>query len=317
MKYQQVTLIERYLISHFNVKGYSISNIAKELSRHKSTIYRELKRNRATDGSYKSQRAFERATARRRRSRRNSHFTKSDWNIVDKHLKIDWSPEQISAKLKELGILKISKETIYKRIWKDFRLGGKQHLLLRQSPKKRRKRYRQYDSRGVLPGKRHISERPKAAEKRLEIGHYEIDLVHGKYGGKPCVLTLVDRKSRYVVISKLRNKTKKEVNRKLVPLIRRFGIKTITSDNGVEFHGYKNVEKLTGVMFYFATPHHSWERGTSENMNGLIRQYLPRTKTMRLTNQYKCNWIAKRLNTRPKKIHGYKTAKEVHFGNSN
>ena len=148
------------------------------------------------------------------------------------------------------------RSTIYKRIWKDKREGGRLFKSLRQVSKKRRKRYRAYDSRGVLPGKRHISQRPKEAWDRSEKGHFEGDLMHGKWG-KPCILTMVDRMTRLTVIAKLPDKTKRSVNRRLVPIIRTFGIKTITLDNGCEFHGYKAVELETGVRWYFATRHHS------------------------------------------------------------
>ena len=105
-----------------------------------------------------------------------------------------------------------------------------------------------------------------------------------------------------------------EVHRALVQAIRRFEIKTLTSDNGTEFHDYKHVEELTGVMFFFAAPYHSWERGTSENTNGLIRQYVPKRASMAGVTQWDCNAIANRLNTRPRKILSLSTPEEAHYG---
>ena len=312
MKYQQVTEKERYLLAFLKNSGRSVFQIAFALNRHRSTIYRELRRNRKQDICYGVDRACEMARARRYKSRRNSHFSQKEWEMVVVKLTMEeWSPEQISLKFREKGILKISWETIYKRIWKDKQEGGRLFKSLRQVSKKRRKRYRAYDSRGVLPGKRHISERPKEAWDRSEKGHFEGDLMHGKWG-KPCVLTLVDRMTRLTIIAKLPNKTMRSVNSRLVPIIRKFGIKTITLDNGCEFHGYKRVERRTIAKFFFATPHHSWERGTNENTNGLIRQYLPKTRSMVGVTQWQCNRISKKLNTRPRKCLGLKTPGELY-----
>jgi IS30 family transposase len=312
MKYQQVTENQRYIISHLRTQRKSVREIAKETGRHRSTIAREINRNRSSDGRYQPYIADEIAVYRRSLSRRNSYFKEADWNLVLNRLRLDWSPEQISLKLAESGELQIHWETIYRYIWADKSKGGLLFHHLRQSPKKRRKRYRSRDSRGVLPGKRHISERPKEATGRLERGHFEIDLVHG-YQGRSCVMTLVDRKSRLVIVTKLKNKMVKEINKHLIPLIKKHGIKTITSDNGCEFHGYKEVEEATGVKFYFATPHHSWERGTSENTNGLIRQYLPKWRSMRYVSQALCDFITRRLNQRPRKILDLKTPEESHY----
>jgi IS30 family transposase len=312
MSYQQVTENQRYIIAHMRTQGKSVLEIARETGRHRSTIAREINRNRSSDGRYQPYIAQQGALYRRSKSRRNSYFTEADWKLVLKKLQLEWSPEQISLKLAERGQLRIHWESIYRYIKADKENGGILFHYLRQSPKLRRKRYRSRDSRGILPGKRHIDERPQAAKGRTEIGHFEIDLVHG-FRGRSCVMTLVDRKSRFTIITKLKNKMVKEVNAHLIPLIKRHGIKTITSDNGCEFHGYKEVEEATEAKFYFATPHHSWERGTSENTNGLIRQYLPKWMSMRYVNQTFCDYISRRLNQRPRKILDLKTPEEIHF----
>jgi hypothetical protein len=121
-------------------------------------------------------------------------------------------------------------------------------------------------------------------------------------------MTLVDRKSRFTIVTKLRNKMVKEVNAHLIPIILKFGIKTITSDNGCEFHGFKEVEAATEAKFFFATPHHSWERGTSENTNGLIRQYLPKWMSMRHVTQAFCDFYCSTLER--------KTQEEIRLGNT-
>jgi len=310
--YQQITENQRYIISLLRGEGRSVAQIAKAMGRHRSTIDREIRRNKSSDGRYQPNIADQVAVFRRSKSRRNTYFEAAAWRVVLRRLNRNWSPEQISLKLAETGKLHIHWETIYRYIWADKEKGGFLYLHLRQSPKLRRKRYRSRDSRGVLPGKRHISERPLKAENRLEWGHFEIDLVHG-YSGRSCILTLVDRKTRFTIIEKLKNKTTEEVNAHLIPLVKRYGIKTITSDNGCEFHGYKEVEKAVKVRFYFATPHHSWERGTSENTNGLIRQYLPKWQSMRYTTQAYCDSISRSLNQRPRKILSLKTPEECRY----
>jgi IS30 family transposase len=168
------------------------------------------------------------------------------------------------------------------------------YKLLRQPGKKRRKRYGAYDSRGHLAGKRHISERPAAAENRTLLGHWEIDTVLGST--KHCIVTLVERKIGYLIIGKLRNRTVAEFNRVASQLINSapVPIHTITADNGTEFQGYKLFEAATTARFFFATPHHSWERGTNENTNGLIRQYLPKRTSLARLSQANCNRIAGR-----------------------
>lgn len=129
-----------------------------------------------------------------------------------------------------------------------------------------------------------------------------------------CVLTLVDRKAGYVFIGKLRNRSVRATNACATRIINRaqHRTKTLTLDNGTEFHGYKTIEAQTGTTIYFATPHHSWERGTNENTNGLIRQYLPKRKSMKAINQRDCDRIAGQLNNRPRKRLGFLTPAEVY-----
>ncbi len=316
MRYQQLTSADRYTISALKLEGLSCTRIAQRLGRHRSTIYRELARNRFTHNpGYWPERAQARCMARRRTCHRNTRFTEVDFARVESLLRIEWSPEQISCYLAKQKELQISHETIYKYIWEDRRNHGELHKHLRCAQKKRRKRYKHYDSRGVLANKRHISERPMSVESRRLKGHWEIDTVMG-HGNKHCIVTLVERKTGYLVIGKLPCRTKEELNKRVIQLINQNldSFKTITADNGTEFHGYKDIEEATGVAFYFATPYHSWERGTNENTNGLIRQYLPKRTSMAALSQHQCNAIAKRINTRPRRRLEYKTPEECFYG---
>ncbi|MEO6095725.1 MAG: IS30 family transposase, partial [Fibrobacteria bacterium] len=200
--------------------------------------------------------AHEQSRARLRRVRRKSQFSNETRALVFSKIGVEWAPEQVSGWLKNSQGTAIAAKTIYRWIKKDRKEGGELYRHLRQARKRRRKAYRSKDSRGKLAGKRHISTRPKESEQRLTYGHFEIDLVLGKVT-KYCALTLVDRKTRYSIVRKLMNKTMEEVNRVLIPLIWEFGIKSLTADNGCEFHGYKDVERETTVRWYFATPHRS------------------------------------------------------------
>jgi IS30 family transposase len=315
MNYRQLNAEERSVLAALRTMGLSRAEMARQMGRHRSTVGRELKRNAAPyDGWYRAARAHQRAHARRYRSRRNSQFDGAQWARVEELLKEEWSPEQVSGHLGRRREFEISHETIYRHVWRDLRGGGTLHLHLRCARKQCRKRYGRYDSRGRLEGKRKIGERPAAIEKRRRTGHWEIDTMMGESLGasSDCILTLVERKTGCVLIGKLQARTAAEANRALLELVARHPgrVATITADNGTEFHWYGKVEEVSPVKFYFATPHHSWERGTNENTNGLIRQYLPKGESMRGLTQKQCDAIAEHLNNRPRKRHGYKTPNE-------
>ena len=312
MKYRQLNAEERSVLAALRTVGLNQAEIARELGRHPSTVSRELKRNAAPyDGWYRAGRAHQRAHARRYRSRRNSQFGRAQWKRVEELLKEKWSPEQVSGHLALTGELLISHETIYRHVWRDRKKGGRLHQHLRCAQKQCRKRYGRHDSRGRLAGKRMIGERPASVEKRRRIGHWEIDTVMGQSLGESsdCILTLVERKTGYVLIGKLAARTAEQASGATIKLLKRHPgrCQTITSDNGTEFHRYADIEAASGLKFYFATPHHSWERGTNENTNGLIRQYLPKGVSMTGLTQKECDAIADKLNNRPRKRHGYKT----------
>ncbi len=290
MSHHQITSEERYTIARLRLKRFPVSKIAKILGRHR---------------------------ARRRECRRKWYFTDEELQMVIALIRLDWSPEQVSGWLKEHGILSISHATIYRYVWYDFFYGGTLYRHLRQANKQRRKRHNSLDFRGIMSGKRHISERPKGAENKSRIGHWEIDTVIGSRNDTHCIVTLVERKTKYTLIGKLSCRTTKELNQMTIKLIKnqhRF-VRTITADNGTEFHGFKEIEKCTDTEFYFANPYHSWERGLNENTNGLIRQYLPKGKSMAHITQKDCNRIAEKLNKRPRKILNYKTPEQCYVGN--
>lgn len=314
--YTQLTSEERYALSTLRKQGVHQAAIARALGRSPSTISREIRRNsRPSDGHYRPFEADISARVRRSRSRRNQRFSKRDWDLVEAHLRLDWSPEQVSGRFKRDGTLRMSHETIYGHVWADKRRGGTLYTHLRCAAKKRRKRYGSRDRRGCLVGKKRIEERPPGALNRSRVGHLEGDLMHGTATEKPCILTLVDRKTGFVMIGKQNSRTAADTTRRMVALLRRAPrqTRTVTLDNGTEFHSYKQVEAKTDAEIYFAHPHHSWERGTSENTNGLIRQYLRKGQSMASLTQRRCDRIARRLNSRPRKRLDYRTPEECHI----
>jgi IS30 family transposase len=313
-KYHQLTHEERYSITALLRTGCTQAEIAAELGRAPSTISRELRRNATRhDGHYRAEKAQQYSTARRRRERRRSWFSAEQMTEVKALLKKKWSPEQVSATLKARGVCSISHETIYRYVLRDKKAGGTLYTHMRIMSKKVRKRYNGKDSRGVLAGKRHITERPIEAEKRLQVGHWEGDTVMGS-DKHACVLTLVDRRSGYAVIKKLTSRTAAQATQAAATAIAQQPGKfsTITFDNGTEFHSYAQLERDFPVICYFATPYHSWERGSNENLNGLIRQYLPKGTCLKRLTQKECDYIANELNTRPRKRHGFKTPMEIY-----
>ncbi len=314
MTYRQLTPEDRYMLAALRRQGLNPSQIARSLGRHRSTVCREVSRNSTrADGRYRAFTAQERTNGRRSRSRRNLRFSVDDFALVNELLRRQWSPEQVAGHLGRIGHLRISHETIYRHIWRDKRAGGLLYTHLRGARKRRRKRYGSYDSRGKLSGKRPISDRPASVETRGEVGHWEIDTVMGA-GSKDCIVSMVERKTGLLLIGKLEVRTTASLNRRVIGIIKRHegAFQTITSDNGTEFHDYRRIEERTSTLFYFARPYHSWERGSNENANGLIRQYLPKGTSMAGLSQQQCNAIARKLNRRPRKRLGFRTPLECY-----
>jgi len=315
MMYRQITFAERYTLGLLRRDGASAAAIARTLGRHRSSISREMRRNATHhDGTYRPQLADWYARGRRSHSRRNTQFTRTDWARVETLVREDWSPEQVAGRLRRDGVLAISHETIYRYLWADKVAGGQLYRHLRGARKLKRKRYGAYDSRGRLAGKRPIAARPSGASNRSRFGHWEGDTMLGAGQAGPCVLTLVERKSGFLMVGKLEQRTGAHVNQRAQQLItsQPRPVRTITVDNGTEFHSYAALEARIPARFYFATPHHAWERGTNENTNGLLRQYLPKGASMSTLSQHDCNRIATKLNRRPRKRLGYRTPEECY-----
>jgi len=305
MTYKHLSQAERYQIHALMKVGHNQSQIAKVLDRSKSTISRELSLNTGSRG-YRPKQACE-MSADRAQNSRNANTVQAWVNDqAQLLLQLQWSPEQIASKLP------ISHETVYLRVYADKAQGGTLWKNLRCQKQKRKRYAGGRDRRGQIPNRRPLSERPLHIQARKQVGHWECDTVIGA-SHKGAVVTMVERKSGYAVIAKVSNKTSAAVSSaivgKLQPLAAR--VKTLTVDNGKEFAGHAYIDEKLQSTAYFARPFASWERGSNENLNGLLRQYVPKKRAMSTVTDEEIRMIQIRLNNRPRKRLGFRTPAEV------
>ena len=309
--YTHLTPKERYYIKTRLRAGDSHSEIARSIGRSPSTVSRELRRNRGQRG-YRPKQAQRLADGRHAARWRGVRLTDSVRSHVVAKLGEDWSPEQISGRMRLEGGDWVSHETIYRLVWRDKRAGGDLHTHLRHSPRKRRKRYGKNDFRGRIPGRTDISERPAVVDARSRFGDWEGDTVIGK-GHRGGLVTLAERRSRALLAGRIARKTKAETADALRRITKGLeGIfDTITYDNGREFSDHALVSEATGSDAYFARPYHSWERGLNEHSNGLLRQYFPKSMPLDQVTDEQVRHAVSRINNRPRKCLGFKTPVEV------
>lgn len=233
------------------------------------------------------------------------------WQVVESRLKDAWSPQQISARLAVNGQPGVSHESIYRRIYADKRKGGSLHLTLR-CQKARKKRHTGRERRGTIPNQVSIEKRPAVVAERARFGDWEADLVIGA-GQKQALVTINERTSRYALIAHVPFKTAQAVSDAMIALLNPFStcVHTLTTDNGREFAQHERIAAKLNADFYFAHPYSSWERGANENMNGLIRQFFPKTMAFDSITGNDITFAMERLNHRPRKCLGFKTPHEV------
>jgi transposase, IS30 family len=311
-QYRHLTKEDRYHIKAQWDAGKTVSRIAEKLDCDKSTISRELRRNKGKRG-YRPQQAHRMARERWKGAEKAVKMTPELIEVIEERLRRKWSPEQICGRLKREGKATVSHERIYQHVLADKRNGGELWRCLRWSQRRRRKRYGRADCRGEIPGRVSIEKRGRKANKRKRVGHLERDLVIGK-NHRGALLTIVDRKSRLTLAARVKGKTAKEVHAATVKVLGpiRRALKTITNDNGKEFASHKKTAKELKVKIYFSHPYSSWERGTNENTNGLLRQYFPK-KTTDFTKvaPREVSRVVSELNSRPRKRLGFRTPIEV------
>lgn len=310
--YHQLTREQRYQIAALLESGHNQSEIALYLGVHKSTVSRELQRNTATRG-YLPRHAHLLALARRSVKAR-CRLTTRHWTEVQRLICLDWSPQQIAERAQAEGAFRVSPEWIYQHLLRNKRLGGDLHLHLR-CQKIRRKRYgKARRVRGAIAGRVGIVARPAVVAQRQRLGDWEGDTLAG-CRWRTGVLTLVERKSRYTQLARLANKsapvTASAVARRLRPHAAR--VHTLTVDNGQEFARHQIITQRLQTPVYFADPYAPWQRGTVENVNGLLRQYFPKKLDFSTLTTRKLRRAENRLNHRPRKCLGYRTPHEVFF----
>ena len=312
--YSQLTLEKRYGIYTLLKTGHNQSKIAEVVGVHKSTINRELKRNRGGRG-YRPKQANAFAEDRHR-AKVCFRIDGNTWAFVERLICKEWSPEQISGWMKENMGIAVSHEWIYQYVLKDKLAGGSLYLHLR-CKKKRKKRYGSNDRRGNLINRVSIDERPDIVDGRNRIGDWEADTIIGK-AHKQAIVSLTERKSGLALVYKVDRRTKENTESAMKQLLYSISdqVHTITSDNGKEFGNHEKIAKGLKCNFYFAHAYSSWERGTNENTNGLIRQYFPKNRDFRTITDKELIHAMKRLNNRPRKRFGYKTPNQVFFGES-
>lgn len=311
MNYTQLAREQRYQINILKKAGHNQTYIALMIGCHKSTISRELRRNRGQKG-YRHYQAGELALDRQCNAYR-SRIAWQTWQQVERLLGQDWSPEQIAGWLKRERQPTVSHEWIYLYVYADKRRGGTLHRHLR-SQKKQRKRYSGYIRRGQIPNRTSIDKRPKIVASKGRFGDWEADTIIGARH-KGGILCAVERKSKLTRLRKLATKSAAETKDNTIELLAPLAAKvhTITVDNGKEFCEHELIATSLQARIYFAHPYSSWERGLNENTNGLVRQYFPKKYEFSRISDSDLQHVEDLLNNRPRKTLDYRTPNEVFF----
>lgn len=315
-----LTLAEREEISRAVVAGLSIRAIATTLGRAPSTVSREIKRNGGQE-NYRANQADQAAWNRGHRPKvcklvQNRALAR----IVAMKLRMLWSPEQIAGWLKHTyprdESHHVSHETIYRSLFIQARGALKKELLAHLRRTRGMRRSRHYTQKTAIHGQIidavSISERPPGIEDRAVPGHWEGDLVFGS--GNSQIATLVERQTRYVMLVKLDGKDSQTVVNALIKNAQKLPqelYKSLTWDRGTEMHGHKKFTVATDIQVYFCDPQSPWQRGSNENTNGLLRQYMPKGMNLSGFSQVQLNAIARQLNERPRKTLGFHTPAEM------
>ncbi|RZK36395.1 MAG: IS30 family transposase [Hymenobacter sp.] len=313
LTYQRLTLPQRYLIQTLHRHKKTQQFIAQQIGVSQSTVSRELATfKRQLPQSYDAQHAHQRAATAKKRTpyKLKGHLL----NIVLTRLRDRLSPEQICGEMQRIAQQKrLHHETIYRYIYRHEKLSDRQgtdHERLAQYLRIRhRKKYKKRGKPGkrqLIPNRVSIEHRPAIVETNTEVGHWEADTVIGK-GHDGALLTLVERRTKYVLIVKLASKQAGTLAAAATKAFRRseLPVKTITFDNGLEFARHESIGRQLGAATYFAHPYHSWERGLNENTNGLIRQYIPKDCPISVVRSVDVSWLEDQLNHRPRKSLGY------------
>ncbi len=312
MAYKRVTGEERRLIWRWRQEGIGLREMGRRLGRAASSILREVARNLGERG-YRPKQAQEKASDRARRPgvRRFTEEVRAD---CESRLRQGWAPDAIAGRARLEGRAWVCKDTLYKHVYADAKTGGTLWKHLPRSRRKRRRRCPRVEGRGRgrIPNQRRIDTRPAEVETRASVGHWEGDLINGA-NGTGNLVTLVERSTRYSLVGRTDAKDAAEVAAEICAL---FGLMPpqarlgMTLDNGKEFARHEEFAQSLGMDVFFAYPYHSWERGTNENVNGLIRRLHPKKSSFAGIGAEELKRIDEFLNDRPKKCLGWRTPRE-------
>lgn len=304
---------ERVKIEAFIENGLSNGEIAKRLKRNKSSITREINRNKGGPHRRHYRADFAQKQSRCRRYRANSNNPKKGseiWEYVEEKLKLGWTPEIISGRIEiDLG-LKVSHESIYKHV---YRAHGDLSRYLPSGRVWRRPKSLRKTPRIKIPNRISILERPESINAREEEGHWESDSIVSRKS-KVGLQVMVERKIRYVQITKISNLTAQVTENTILSRLSTFDEgfrKSITYDNGSENSNHEKINEVLGTRSYFCEPYHSWEKGSVEQVNMLIRRYIPKGTNLALITDKEIQDIENALNNRPRKCLGYQTPQEL------
>jgi transposase, IS30 family len=311
--YKQLSLDERYQIVAMLRLKRSVREIAHELDRHPSTIYRELKRNSEPYFAhpYLAPRAQKKTAARRIAKGEGQRKIQGELQeAVERKLRLSWSPEQICGRLRVEDSIILSHETIYQHILRDSKRLGFYRYCLRYGGYKHHRFKKSRMAEKTRARKNWIEDRPASANNRSELGHWERDCLLGKRG-EAAMLTMVDRKSRYLRVIRVSRLDADTVAKATFDGLQGLPTRTITNDNGIEFQRDESLQKTMSVPIYFCNPYSPWERGSVENANGLLRQYLKKGSDFDALPSWMPSALEETINFRPRKVLGFRTPHEV------
>ena len=309
---KHITQEQRYTIKCLLEQNYTVSKIGKVIGKDRSSIYREIARNKdQRTGIYEVDLAQRKYEKRLKEKPKLIKFTPSVKQDVLHFLAQGYSPEQIEGYCQKEGLACVSHERIYQYIWLDKKKGGSLYEHLRQKGRKYRKRGSKKDKRGIISRRTNISKRPAIVEQRLRFGDIEVDTIIGK-NHKSVLVTINDRASGMLKMKKVASKEAKLVADIIIDELQDWlpYLKTITSDNGKEFAEHERIAEVLGIDFFFADPYHSWQRGSNENLNGLIRQYFPKKTDFSEVSEQEIKAVEKLINQRPRKRFQYKNPEQ-------
>jgi IS30 family transposase len=299
-----LSLEERIVIQTMSSNGHSVPEISNYIHRNKTTVYREIYKAKGIDGAYDAHYAHKLASSNMIRARSRAVSAEAIKFIENKILTVQWSPDQISGWLKLEHGINVSHTWIYQYVDKDKASGGELFNHMRHG--RYNKGHKEYN--GKIPDRISIEERPELISQRVRLGDYEIDLIVG-VKNQGAILSMIDRTSRHCFLKKLENKKAETVADSVIEGVRQlnYPVLTITSDNGTEFTNHKTISSALGLSYFFAHPYASYERGSIENLNGLVRQYIPKGTDFSQIDDLYVKGIQDKLNSRPRKILDYLT----------